>query len=249
MSSSFKNAGQRKNHRERAQPFERRKWGLLEKRKDYAQRAQDYKTKQKKLKRLREKALERNPDEFYHEMTHKKTKNGVPLEQREDSTIDMDTIKILKTQDIGWIRHHRNVERAKIDHLEQQMHTVGAHRNKNEPRKHTIFVDNVKEAKSFNPAEFFQTTDDLVGRTENRVKKDQIENNELTNQPFSGKLHSKLKEKAATELLLRQKRDKKLAAAEERVELDRLLQGKGGRQKKKVVNGKPVYKWRNERKR
>ena len=31
--SSMRNAGQRRNHKERAQPEERKKWGLLEKRK------------------------------------------------------------------------------------------------------------------------------------------------------------------------------------------------------------------------
>ncbi|EPX70625.1 U3 snoRNP-associated protein Utp11 [Schizosaccharomyces octosporus yFS286] len=249
MVATFKNAGQRQNHRERAQPNERRKLGLLEKRKDYVARAQDYKDKQKKIKRLREKAQERNPDEFYYGMTHKKTKNGVPQEEREDSSIDMDTIKILKTQDIGWIRHHRDIERSKIEELEQKMHMVGAQRFKSEPRKHTLFVDGQKEAIQFDPAKHFQTSAELVNRAENRLRVDQIGEVNMRVEDFSSRLHRKLKEKTARELLLRKKRDSKLAAAEERVQLDRLLQGKGGRQKKKTKDGKPIYKWRNERKR
>lgn len=48
--------------------------GLLEKHKDYVQRANDYKRKTKALASLREKAAFRNPDEFYFAMTKGQTK-------------------------------------------------------------------------------------------------------------------------------------------------------------------------------
>ena len=63
--SSLRNAVQRRNHRERAQPEERAKWGLLEKRKDYKLRAADHKLKRRKINTLKQKASERNEDEFY----------------------------------------------------------------------------------------------------------------------------------------------------------------------------------------
>ncbi|VDK80475.1 unnamed protein product [Onchocerca ochengi] len=55
-------------HRERPQPESRAQFGLLEKKKDYVQRARDYNYKKRKLQRLRQKALNRNPDEFHFHM-------------------------------------------------------------------------------------------------------------------------------------------------------------------------------------
>jgi U3 small nucleolar RNA-associated protein 11 len=43
----------------------RRKLGLLEKKKDYVQRARDFHKKEKALLTLQAKAEQRNPDEFY----------------------------------------------------------------------------------------------------------------------------------------------------------------------------------------
>lgn len=60
----MRNAVQRRNHKERAQPIEREKWGLLEKAKDYKLRAANHREKKARLKLLKQKALEKNPDEF-----------------------------------------------------------------------------------------------------------------------------------------------------------------------------------------
>jgi len=48
--------------------------GLLEKHKDYVERAKDFNRKKKTISSLRQKALFKNPDEFYFAMTKSKTK-------------------------------------------------------------------------------------------------------------------------------------------------------------------------------
>lgn len=55
----------------------RKKFGLLEKKKDYVLRARDFHKKEDTLKRLQVKAAERNPDEFYFAMENARTKDGV----------------------------------------------------------------------------------------------------------------------------------------------------------------------------
>lgn len=110
--SSLRNAIQRRNHRERAQPAERAKWGLLEKRKDYKLRAADHKSKTKKLAALKSKAEHRNEDEFYFSMvnTHS-TKAGVRISKRGEANnggsggaLDVDVVRLMKTQDANYLR-------------------------------------------------------------------------------------------------------------------------------------------------
>lgn len=73
-SMPIRNFVHRRNHKERSQPTHRaRKFGLLEKHKDYVQRARDHHSKRDRIKRLREKALDRNKDEFYFGMVRGKT--------------------------------------------------------------------------------------------------------------------------------------------------------------------------------
>ncbi len=60
----------------------RRQYGLLEKKKDYKERAQDFHRKEDALRRLRRKAEERNPDEFYFAMEKARTRGGVHTKRR-----------------------------------------------------------------------------------------------------------------------------------------------------------------------
>ena len=61
-------------HKERSQLSHRAKFGILEKHKDYVLRAQDYHSKQERIQRLKQKAADRNKDEFYFAMTRQRTK-------------------------------------------------------------------------------------------------------------------------------------------------------------------------------
>lgn len=116
----MRNAIPRRSHRERPQPHSRTKRGLLEKRKDYVLRSQDYKRKQSTLKRLTEKAAERNPDEFYFAMVNERTQNGVAIADRPGSkSLSVKEAKPLKMQDGAYLRTMRNIERKRIERLRE----------------------------------------------------------------------------------------------------------------------------------
>lgn len=74
LMTSLRNSIHRRNHKERSQLAHRTKLGILEKHADYVKRARDYHSKQDKLTRLKQKAAEKNKDEFYFSMRNEKTK-------------------------------------------------------------------------------------------------------------------------------------------------------------------------------
>jgi len=74
MSSAWKNAVPRREHRERPQPAARKHLGLLEKHKDYVKRARSHHRKRDRMTALKRRAELRNQDEFYYGMSGAKTK-------------------------------------------------------------------------------------------------------------------------------------------------------------------------------
>ncbi|CEI68256.1 hypothetical protein FVEN_g5573 [Fusarium venenatum] len=129
--SSMRNAVARRPHRERAQPLERRRLGLLEKHKDYSLRAKDFNKKKATLKNLRDKASERNEDEFYFGMMSRKgpgsklkdgkTWSGKVQGDRGNKVMDVETVRLLKTQDLGYVRTMRQVVAKEVAKLEEQV--------------------------------------------------------------------------------------------------------------------------------
>jgi U3 small nucleolar RNA-associated protein 11 len=139
MSSTMRNAIQRRNHKERAQPLARDRWGLLEKRKDYKLRAADHKAKRAKLKILREKATNRNPDEFAFGMLSAKTRGGVKIGDRGNKALGHETVLLLKGQDASYIKTMLNKTRRERQKVEEQ---VGGMEGDGRTR---VFVDSVEE--------------------------------------------------------------------------------------------------------
>ncbi|KXT08266.1 hypothetical protein AC579_7572 [Pseudocercospora musae] len=152
--SSLRNAIQRRNHRERDQPEERKKWGLLEKRKDYKLRAADHKSKQAKIKALSQKASERNEDEFYFGMVNAQSRGGVKVAKRgaenaggTAGSLDVDAVKLMKTQDLGYLRTQLQRVRNEKRRLEREVVVaeVGVHVEGSGNGKRKIFVEDREE--------------------------------------------------------------------------------------------------------
>ncbi|PLB48299.1 putative U3 small nucleolar RNA-associated protein Utp11 [Aspergillus steynii IBT 23096] len=122
--SSMRNAVQRRQHRERGQIQGREKWGILEKHKDYSLRARDYNAKKAKLKRLEEKVRDRNPDEFAFGMmssgSSKAGKHGAS-NRASAAGLSHDAVKLLKTQDAGYLRTVGERVRRQMEKLEQEV--------------------------------------------------------------------------------------------------------------------------------
>lgn len=107
MTSSLRNSIHRRNHKERSQLAHRQRLGILEKHKDYVKRARDYHSKQDRLNRLRQKAQDRNNDEFYFSMKKEQTRGGVHIKSRGTTSLPTDIVKLLKTQDENYVRTMR----------------------------------------------------------------------------------------------------------------------------------------------
>ena len=106
--ASLKNAAKstQRTHKERHQPSLRSELGLLEKKKDYKLRAKDFNEKKVTLKRLRKKALNKNPDEFYFHMVNSKTEDGVHKEKASEETLTPEQVSfVLHTANTISIRH------------------------------------------------------------------------------------------------------------------------------------------------
>ncbi|KAI1746457.1 small-subunit processome [Xylaria castorea] len=135
--SSLRNAVNRRVHRERDQLQDRKnRYGLLEKHKDYRLRAQDHNRKKAQLKSLRKKVEDRNEDEFYFGMLSRKgpaTKlssgskkwDGTVAGDRGNKALDVDVVRLLKTQDMGYIRSVRNIAMKEVHTLEERVIALG----------------------------------------------------------------------------------------------------------------------------
>ncbi|KAB8446170.1 hypothetical protein FH972_025152 [Carpinus fangiana] len=208
MSSSRKNPNTTRAYRERAQPLSRAKHGLLEKHKDYKLRAADHNAKRAKLRALQQKAAERNADEFYFGMMTARTDTRTGRKDVEDGkgggrgnvALSQDVVRLLKTQDVGYVRTMLQRARREREALEAEVAVVedgegarlrvlrdevgkGQQGSDDEfdmdvdgggdkaTAKHTVFVDDEEEQKAFNAAEWFGTDEKGLQQTYNRPRR------------------------------------------------------------------------------
>ncbi|GJQ08856.1 hypothetical protein GpartN1_g647.t1 [Galdieria partita] len=121
--SSLKKYLPQKTYKERAQPKRRARFGLLEKHKDYVERSQNYHEKERRYKALVEKALQRNPDEFYFKMINSKTENGVHVEMNNKHGVVLEEDSLLHVSRLcAYVVTQINHESAKIEALQSELH-------------------------------------------------------------------------------------------------------------------------------
>ncbi|KAG5672218.1 hypothetical protein PVAND_002360 [Polypedilum vanderplanki] len=232
--SSFKKASKmnQKTHRERHQPKAREKLGILEKKKDYQLRAQDRHDKEDTLKLLRKKALNKNPDEFYHHMINSKIKDDEHYEKDKDEELTPELKKLMETQDKKYIIMKRTIEKRKIQRLQEQLHLIDDPKRLKKS-KHIKFDDDGQPIKKL----------DLGTRLD--LLKSNLDNDTLK------KLNVE-REKSLKELERRKQREKDLAKVQRKLELKNLTkkQRKGVKPKELQIIAKSpneIFKYKYKR--
>lgn len=241
-----------RTHHERHQPASRAHLGLLEKKKDYRQRAKDHNEKQRTLKLLKRRALNRNPDEFYFHMINSRVEDGEHKELDKDDEHTPDQIHLMQSQDLRYVSTKRTMESRKINRLQSYLHLLdAANQAKN---KHIFFVDTEKEAKHFDLAKQLDTHPALLKRRINRLRTNALKN--LTLPKVDEVVIEKLaaeRDKAYMELQKRIERERELTIIQQKLEIKRHLLNKKESTPKRIKpstkDAPPVYKWKYERKR
>lgn len=250
--SAFRNVEPRREHRERAQPAERKKLGFLEKHKDYKLRAANFHRREDRIKALKLRAKLRNPDEFYFGMVSSKTKNGAHVNVDAAESLSTDMVKLLKTQDMAYINVKATAEHNRIEKLRSQLHGLGEVDNKELGRSHLVFVDSKEDVKEFDAAEHFDTDPTLVNRAFNRPRKETLATVAPIGEVDRETLKANNKERRAAyrEVIDRAQRAKKLRVAAEHLQVQRNVMGKGKKVKVQDASGDQpaVYKWKPIRK-
>jgi len=241
--------------------------GLLEKHKDYKQRAVNYHKKEKRLTALKEKAGMRNPDEFYFGMNNAEVKDGkhrsTDKKHMEDNaaTLGPEAVRVMKTQDLKYLRAAIERERKKGGRMKAGLQSVGVGGGKK-----TLFREREEEAGEDwgeergegggeeEEEEGYDEEYDLdiegLKAGQKKVLTEREEKKAKRKERKAGEMLTKEKVKAYAEMNAREARRVELEKVLKVMELERNLQG-GGR-KRKVGEGKDgvgVFKWRRQRKR
>lgn len=247
--SSWKKASKanQKTHRERHQPDNRAHLGLLEKKKDYRKRAYDHHKKEKILKILKKKVLNKNPDEFYMHMVNSKIIGGKHRDKIKADKHTPEQIKLMETKDMRYIEYKRTIESRKIEKVQSSLHMIdAANKIKN---THVFFVDSPDEVKDFDLAQRLDTHPELLDRKINRLRTSLLKNIDISE---IDKKALDEKNKSYSELEKRMYREKELMVVQQKLQVKKNLKDKKIKKPKQVKPGTkdapPVYKWEYERK-
>ncbi|XP_034409559.1 probable U3 small nucleolar RNA-associated protein 11 [Cyclopterus lumpus] len=253
--SSFKKAwkSRQKNHHERSQPEFRKHLGLLEKKKDYKLRAEDYHKKENSLAALRRKALDKNPDEFYYKMISSQLQDGVHIMKKANEEVAMteEQKKVMRTQDIKYVEMKRVAEATKIERMKGELHLLDA--DSKQRNKHTFFVGSTAEVQSFDLANHLDTAPELVDRVFNRPTLKTLETKSIQGAVEPHSLAKLAKQRNHQYKILSQRidREKKMFVISQKIQTRKDLQDKNKKVKvkKETPKAAAIYKFDAKRKR
>ncbi|NXE55219.1 UTP11 protein, partial [Casuarius casuarius] len=238
-------------------PAARRKLGLLEKKKDYRLRADDYRKKQDALRALQRAALDRNPDEFYFRMTRAKLQDGVHIIKQPKDEVSPEQVKVMRTQDLKYVEMKRVAEAKKIERLKSELHLLDAEGK--QPNKHVFFFDTKKEGKikkkiqEFDIATHLNTVPELVDRVYNRPTIATLQKESLKGATDPAHLKKLAQQRKNQYDLLKQRieREKAMFVIAQKIQTrkDLLDKTQKVKVKKETTNGPAIYKFKFQRKR
>lgn len=121
-------------------------------------------------------------------MTQISFKEGVHIAER-NSVFSGDVIKVLKSQDLNYVKVQHDLGEKKIEKLRNEIHFIddtiqdkvddaeneAGEKCKSSRPQHTIFVETKAAAKKFDPAKYFDTLPELVDRKFNRPRIETLE--------------------------------------------------------------------------
>jgi U3 small nucleolar RNA-associated protein 11 len=180
-------------------------------------------------------------------MVNAKTRGGVHVSgavgAERDTNPSADVLKLIRTQNKGYLETKLAHERNNVERLKQGLHFIGAGKG-----THTVFVDDEEQAEAFDPVEYFDTVPKLVDAAHNRLRRDQLKTLELG---LGKDVVAAASERAYGKLSHGLARTQALQASVDHLDQKRHLMGKGKRVKVREAEGdRPaVFKWKNERKR
>ena len=119
-------------------------------------RSKNHNENKKRLKILRQKAAERNPDEFSYGMLSSQSRKGRKLADRQNPVLGHDAVKLLKTQDAGYVTTMLQKTKRARARLEQEFvlsqdpsaEVLSALSNQDKGT-HTVFVNHKEEQKQY----------------------------------------------------------------------------------------------------
>lgn len=249
--SSFRKAlkSKQRDHKERSQLGFRKHLGLLEKKKDYKLRADDYHRKEKTILALRKKAMDKNPDEFNFKMINNQLKDGVHMAKRKDEEMTEEQKKVMRTQDIRYVEMKRVSEMKKIERMKAELHFL----DEEKKNKHVFFLDTKKEVKNFDLATHLNTVPELVDRAYNRPTIETLENKSIVGAMKARDIKSLAKKRNEQYLRLSERidREKKMFVITQKIQTRKDLQDKVKKVKvrKETSTTPAIYKFQAKRKR
>jgi U3 small nucleolar RNA-associated protein 11 len=165
---------------------------------------------------LRQKVLEKNPDEFYFAMVNKKgpstmgkNRTGTVNGDRGSQVLSQDAVRLFKTQDLGYVRTMRNKTAKEVETLKKQVVGIKG------KGKRIVYVDDEDEQ-----LQKAQDDEDDEEENEENVSQEDFEAKRLR------KLKERESEKIEARLELAEQRLKALIEAEEALDLQRAKMAK-----------------------